>query len=649
MILLKDIIVILFLAVVIIYVAAKLKIPSIIGFLLTGILIGPSVLNLVKTASEIEILAEIGIVILMFTIGLEFSLSKIKTIKKYFFLFGGLQVILSWIGFSLLLSWYGLQFQQLFIGGFILALSSTAIVLKLLQDQNTLNTPSGLKMTGILLFQDVAIIPFLILLPSLSQLNLVLSLTSLLQLMLPIGGVVIVFFLSRIIFPKIFSLIVHIRIPELLMVTVFVLMFGTAFITHKLGASMAIGAFIAGAAISDCDYAHQINTEIMPSRHVFNSIFFVSIGMFVNLPYLFSHFLEVIILTVVIVAIKCIVILFIFIISRHPLNEGFIAAFGLAHIGEFSFILLKLSQDQNLLSQDFFRMLISATVLSMFSIPFALKIGKRIAGYQVFKKKTIMPDKSESLKNHTIIAGFGLNGQNISRILKLLDIPYTILDINPATVSKYKTLGESIHYGDIDREDNLRNLSIEKASLLVIAISDMNACLRAIMIARKANPDIKIIARSNFLTQVEDMYKLGADLVLSQDMETSLIFIHHILKFYHMPDHIARIQTNLLRKEHYQFFMKEDFREAWKVAIFDYIEQDNELFFVAAASNHVSKKIGKLKPFSYDDMKIIGIIRHNEMITASLKDLVIEPYDTLIFSGNHEQVTRALQWMEDNN
>jgi CPA2 family monovalent cation:H+ antiporter-2 len=649
MILLKDIIVILFLAVILIVITAKLRFPSIIGFLLTGVIIGPSALGLVETVSEIEILAEIGIILLMFTIGLEFSLAKIKEMKKNFLFFGGFQVFLCWTAFFLMLRWYGLQFQQSLFGGFILALSSTAIVLKLLHEQDHLNSPSGLKMTGILLFQDAALIPFLVILPPIFRFNEALSAQVFIKIALSIAGVVMVFILSRILVPKIFAVVLKVRIPELLMVSVFVFLFGTAFVTYKLGASLAIGAFIAGIAISDSDYAHQVNTEIIPSRHIFNSIFFISIGMFIDISFLFAHLGKILLVTAIIIAIKSTIILFIFLISRHSLKEGFITAFGLAHIGEFSFVLLKISQQHNLFSQELYQLLLSSAVLSMFSIPFALKLGRKISSYDIFKRKLMAAEPTVSLKGHAVIAGFGLNGRNIARVLKLLEIPYSILDINPETVRKYKSLGEPIHYGDIDREDNLKTIGISRASLLIIAVSDMEACRRAIKLAKKLNPALRVIARSNFLSQVEKMYGLGADLVLSQDMETSLVFIHHILKFFQVPDHVVRVQTNLLRQEHYRFFIKEEFREAWKIAVLDCIQQDNEMFFISPFSKHVSKKIGELEPFHYAGMNIIGVIRQNRVLSRSLEELVIEKYDSIIFSGSHKKVYQALNWMEENN
>ncbi|MGD2089115.1 MAG: cation:proton antiporter [Candidatus Aminicenantes bacterium] len=649
MILLKDIIIILFLAVILIVITAKLRFPPVIGFLLTGIIIGPSALGLVETLSEIEVLAEIGIILLMFTIGLEFSLAKIKEMKKNFLLFGGTQVFLGCTVFFFILRWYGLQFHQSLFGGFIITLSSTAIVLKLLQEQDRLNSPSGLKMTGILLFQDAALIPFLIILPSIFRFKEALSGQVFIKIALSILGVGIVFILSRILVPKIFSIILKVRIPELLMVSVFVFLFGTALVTYKLGASLAIGAFIAGIAISDSDYAHQVNTEIIPSRHIFNSIFFISIGMFINIKFLYAHLEKIILVTIIIIAIKTIIILFIFIISRHSLNEGFITALGLAHIGEFSFVLLKVSQQHNLFSPELYQLLLSAAVLSMFSIPFAMKLGRKISRYNIFKKKLSPAPEAPAMKNHAIIAGFGLNGRNIARVLKLLEIPYSILDINPVTVRKYKSHGEPIHYGDIDRADNLKTIGISRASLLIIAVSDMEACMRAIKLAKKLNPAITVIARSNFLSQVDKMYKLGADLVLSQDMETSLIFIQHILKFYQMPDHVVRFQTDLLRKEHYRFFIKEESREPWKIAMLDCIQQDNEIFFISPFSKHVSKKISELEPFNYEDMKIIGVIRRNKLLTRSLEELVIQKHDSIIFSGNHKKVYQALNWMEENN
>lgn len=648
MLLLKDIIIILFLAVVIIYLTARLKLPPVVGYLCTGVLIGPSALHLVKTISEIETLSEIGIIVLMFTIGLEFSFDKIKAMKVYFLRLGTLQVLGSWAIFSLLFYGYDFKFQQIFFGGFILSLSSTAIVLKLLQDRNELNTPSGMKMTGILLFQDVALIPFLIILPVLHQINQAFTISRLLMVVLPIAGVIAIYFVIRKFIPKLLGLILAVRIPELLMVSVVILLFGTAFITHELGASMAIGAFIAGAAISDSDYAHQINTDIIPSRHIFNSIFFISIGMFINLNFLFEHVGEVLIITLVIITVKVVVLILVFVVTRYTLSEAVITAFGLAHIGEFSFILLKIAQEQDLFSRDLYQMLISASVISMFSIPFAMGLGKRIAGYKSFKKKIKPVPEQVSLPNHTIIAGFGLNGQNIARILKILNIPYTVIEINPVTVRKYKIRGENIHFGDIDREENLKTIRISDAALLVIAISDMDACKRTIKIARRINPDIRIIARSNFLSQVEQLYNLGADLVLSQDMETSLVFIHHILRFYHLPDHVAHVQTNHLRKEHYRFFLKGESREIWKAAVIDYFDQDNEMFFITPSSKHVSKQTGNLFPPSFDKIKIIGIIREKEIIVEPAENLVLKPFDTLILSGDHEQVFNALHWMEEN-
>ncbi len=599
-----------------------------------------------ESISEIEVLAEIGIILLMFTIGLEFSIDKIRKMLNDFFFFGGLQVVTSWLVFFYLLYWYGLLVHQALLGGFILALSSTAIILKLLQDNDDLNSPSGLKMTGILLFQDAVIIPAMILIPFINQLREAQPMPVITNILLAFGGVIIIFFASKMLLPKIFSIIINLRIPDLLTVTVFVFLFGVAIIAHKLGVSLAMGAFIVGIAISDSDYAHQINTDIIPSRHIFNSIFFISIGMFVNISFLMTNFTEVILITLVIIAVKIILIFALFMISGHPLNTGIMTAFGLAHIGEFSFILLRIAQDHNIFAQDVHQILLSSAILSMFSIPIALIIGKKISGYERLKKDFADSVQSKPLTNHTIIAGFGINGQNIARILKLLDIPYLIVEMNPSTVKNYKSIGEPIHFGNIDRRANLKFIGISNASLLVIAINDMEAAGRAVTLARDLNPSIKIIVRVNFITQVETLYNLGADLVLSQDMETSLIFIHHILKFYNMPDHI---QTNLLRKEHYRFFFKDESQDAWKIAILDFIEQDNELFFIGPYSKHISKKLGELEPFNYEDMKVIGVIRQNKVVTQSLQDLLVEKYDTIIFSGNHKKVFEAMSWMEENN
>ena len=649
MILLKDIILILFLAILIILILSKLKIPPVIGFLLTGVIIGPSSLQLVESVSEIELLAEIGIILLMFSIGLEFSLVKIRRMLKDFLFFGGFQVASSWLVFTSLLYWYGLNIYQALLGGFILALSSTAIVLKLLQDSDDLDSPSGLKMTGILLFQDAVIIPAIILLPFINQLRESPALPVLYKVLFAFTSVIVIFIICKHLLPRVMGIILKLRIPDLLMVTVFVFLFGVALIAHQLGISLAMGAFIVGVAISESDYAHQINTEIIPSRYIFNSIFFISIGMFVNVSFFMNHFPEIILATAIIICVKITLIITLFAISRQPLNTGVMTAFGLAHIGEFSFILLKVAQEQAIFHQNTHQILLSAAVLSMFSVPFAIKLGKKLSSLEKLKQHLSTSVQTKPLASHTIIAGYGVNGQNIARILKLLDIPYAVIEMNPATVKKYKSLGEPIRFGNIDRRENLLQVGVKKASLLVIAINDIEAAKRAAKFARDLNPEIKIIVRVNYLAQVENLYRFGADLVLSQDMETSLIFIHHILKFYNMPDHISRIQTNLLRKEHYRFFFKKEAREAWKIAIVDYIEQDNELFFISPFSKHVDKKIAELAPFHYDAQIIIGVIRQNQVLADSLGERVIEDFDTIIFSGNHAQVYEALTWMEENN
>ena len=324
-------------------------------------------------------------------------------------------------------------------------------------------------------------------------------------------------------------------------------------------------------------------------------------------------------------------------------------AFGLAHIGEFSFIILKLAQGYSIFDPSTHQLLLSSALLSMFSLPFALKIGKKISGHDKLKKELADQDVGKKLTHHTIIAGLGVIGQNIIRVMRLLNIPFAIIDINPANIKRYKSENTHIYYGNADRRENLLQIGIKEASLVLVAINDTEAAKRTVTLARELNPTIKIIVRVNFLAQVENFYKLGADLVLSEDMETSLIIIHHVLKFYNMPEHVSRIQTNLLRKEHYRFFLKKEARESWKMAIVDAVEQDNELFFISPTSKHVGKKLAMLKPFNFEDIKILGVIRQNNILTESAADIELQSFDTILFCGNHAVVYEALNWMEKNN
>ncbi len=648
--LLSDIILILTFSVAIIVITTNLKLPPLIGFLLTGIIIGPSVLNLVSSLEGIEILAEIGIMLLMFTIGLEFSLEKIKLMKKNFLFFGGFQVGISLIIFSLLLYLLGLSFPQSFFGGFILTLSSTAIILKSLKDKGTVNTPSGMKMTGVLLFQDAALIPFLILMPTIVNFNGTFSADIFVNITVSIVGITALLLVGRLLLPKLFTLILDFRLPELFMVAVIVIIFGIAFIAHALGASLAMGAFISGVALSDTDHAHHVNTELIPSLHLFNSIFFISIGMFVDVSFFTSNVFAIVSFTLAIVIIKAIIIFSIFYFSKHSKSEGIITAFGLAHIGEFSFILLKLSQSSNLYTDYFYQIFLSSAVLSMFFIPLIYLLGEKLAHKNMFKTKIM--DKTptiDKLVNHTIIAGFGVNGQNIARTLKLIGVPFNIIEANPSTVKLFKEQNFPIHYGELDRKENLISMGLKNASLLVIAISDIDGAKRAIKLAKSIRKDIKIIVRANYHSQVEPLYRLGADLVLSQDLETSLTFLFNILKFYKLPDHLIRIQTNLLRKEHYKFFSGSDTDKNWKITSFGELEKDNEMFFVSTDSKLIGKTILHLPVIEKEVIKIIGVIRDDIVHTEGLGSYVLQQYDTLIFYGNHSNIQMAIDWFETQN
>ncbi|MBK8946575.1 MAG: cation:proton antiporter [Ignavibacteriae bacterium] len=648
--LLSDIIVLLSLAILIILIATKLKIPVLIGFLITGILIGPTALSLVSNISAIEILAEIGIILLMFTIGLEFSIDKINQMKKDFFTYGSLQVFITWIFLAIVCYIFGLSISQSIFIGFTLSLSSTAIILKYLKDKDKLNSQSGIKITGILLFQDAVLIPFLIFLPALTTTSNI-STSLLYDVLISFASLSILLLLSKFLIPRLFTFIINLRLAELFIVTIFVIIFGISLAAYKLGASLAMGAFIAGLSISDTEHAHHVNTELIPSRNLFNSIFFISIGMFIDLNFVTSYYLQIVSVTLLLIVIKGFILFSIFNLLKNPISIGVFTALSLSHIGEFSFILLRLSNQSNLFSDYIYQLFLSSSILSMFFIPMLIKIGENISRKSIIKTKVgyIENDENITKKNHAIIAGFGVNGKNISNVLKLMGIPFIIIEANPKTVSKYKKLNYPIYYGELDRKENLDSMGIINAALLVIAISDIEATQRSIKIAKSINPNIKLIVRANYVTQVEEMYKLGADLVISQDLETSLVFINHILDYYNLPRNITRLQTNLLKKEHYKFFTSNNQNYDWNIFESDIVQKDNEMFFISSSSKLISKNIIEIDPVKNDLIKIIGIVRENKIISDNFDEEKIQKFDTLILSGTHRNLETALNWFETNN
>jgi len=642
----QDIVVILLVSLPIIFLFKKFNLPSIVGFLIAGMLIGPYGFNFIRSVNQISVMAEIGVMLLMFTIGLEFSLSQLIRIKKFLLVAGGFQLLTTIFLTTIIFSALGIEFKQAIFFSLLVSLSSTAIVLKILSDKNELESPHGKISIGILIFQDLAIVPMFLFLPLLSGFDELSGGDIALNIIIAFGVLVGLLFLARFLMPLIVYQIASIRSREAFTIGVILLLLGTAYITHSFGLSFALGAFIAGLILSESDYNHQIASDILPFRDSFNSIFFVSIGLLLNIQFVVENLLLISGLTLGILIIKTFVIVTIVIFMKYPLRIGVLTGLGLAQIGEFSFVLAQAGLNFNLFETDYYyNSFLASTIFSMILTPLLIKSSPFIAGKTsiIEKDKKHSDNYLENLHAHVIIAGFGLNGSNLARVLKETGIKYIVTELNPDTVKREKIKGEKIIYGDISKEEVLNAVRIDKANIIVYAISDPGVTKMSLKLVKRLNPQIYALVRTRYVNEVDELKKLGADDVIPEEFETALQIFRKVLERYHIPLNVIMKQTTILREESYSFLRKEGVNISSFTHLDEILAQGlTETYYVNNDNIFINKNLSEINLRANTDATIIAIVRNGKTISNPSAKEIIFAADTLVIYGTHLSVDQAI-------
>nr|MBI1230770.1 potassium transporter KefB [Cytophagales bacterium] len=566
--LLSDIVVIFGLAMLVILLFMRLKIPTIIGYLLTGAIAGPYGLSWVDASTAVDVLSEIGVILLLFVIGMEFSLKSLMAIKKAVFIGGTLQVVLT-IVFTTLASYlFGFDWNIAVFFGFLFALSSTAIVLKLLQEAGQVNTISGRTTLAILIFQDIIIVPFVLFTPMLAgeSDNILLSL---LFLALK-GGLVIVLtiFGAKYIIPKLLYRVAKTRNEELFLLSIIVTCFAVAYATSLLGLSLGLGAFLAGLIISESEYSHHATGKILPFREIFLSFFFVSVGMLFDVTFLYEHIFVIIGLVLLTFIGKFIAATLAVRAIGASFKEAFIVGFSIFQVGEFSLLLAKEGLKYDLLDPTTYQYFLAVSILTMAVTPFILKnredLACRILNAPIPStiKNKLDPKNEiplgdldeESLSDHLVIIGYGLNGKNLAKAAKSAHIPYAIIEMNPETVRREAANGEPIVFGDAANGTVLEHVNIHKARVVVIAISNNDATRGIVINVRDYNHNNCIIVRTRYVNEIEHLLHLGADEVIPEEFETSIEIFTRVLSKYLVPRKSIEAFTTDVRSHNYEMF-----------------------------------------------------------------------------------------------
>ena len=485
--LLADLVIVFIVSGCAVYLFQQIHLPVVGGLLLAGLLVGPYGLQLVGDVRRVETLAEIGVVVLLFTVGLEFSLSRLWRMSSIMLTVGLPQVVVTGAVTTLATVWYFDSWGKAVFAGMLVAMSSTAVVLKLLSDRGEVAAPHGRIAVAVLLLQDLLVLVFMVTMPVLAQAETEQPVS--LMLLRGIAMLVAILLAARYLAPPVLFQVMKSRSRELFLAAVVVLCLGTAWLTSMAGLSLALGAFLAGLAVSDSEYAQQALSEVLPFRDTLSSLFFVSAGMLLDLSFVAQMWPLVTLTVVAIMGLKFVAVAVPAWFSGFPLRLAAMAGLALPQVGEFSFVLARRGANEfELLSPANYQTFMAAAVITMTLSPLLIMFSRRISeflpdlpGWGTERRSTAAlqsEGEEEPLSGHVIVAGFGVNGKNLARVLQDVDIPYVIADMNPVTVRQLRKQGEPIQFGDCSRPAVLEHLNIAAARILVLAISDPDTTRR---------------------------------------------------------------------------------------------------------------------------------------------------------------------------
>lgn len=656
---LTEIMVILGLSILVIYIFQKLNMPAVLGFLATGVVFGPHALGFVQAGEEIEMLSEIGVILLLFIIGLEFSIKSLVSMKKVVLVGGSMQVGLTILLSGLISYFIGFGLNESVFLGFLVSLSSTAIVLKVLQDKGLMRTPHGRIALGILIFQDVIVVPMMLLTPILAGLdsNVAMSLFILLiKVILVIG---LVYVSARHLVPRLLHEIARTRSRELFLITIIVICFSVAYFTSIMGLSLALGAFMAGLSISESEYSHQATGLIIPFREIFTSFFFVSIGMLLDLDFVIHNLALVALFTFGVFIIKFVVIVISTLALKYPLKTGIVVGFSLFQVGEFAFILSRSGLETGLLNDNTYQYFLSVSILTMGITPFLIDYGDKLAAKLLrtpFKKLAFMEnavgnvvetdtDDLGELQGHLIIIGYGTNGHNAARTARKAEIPYVILELDADLVKKAKDNGEPIIFGDAKNNHILDHVRIHRARVAVVAVSDHHDALVIVSQIRELSKTVHVVIRAKTIAQSEELLIGGASEAISEEFEASVeVFARMLNQFLVSNDEIDEyIET--IRDETYSA-IHSNYHVYKRNAV--------EITKLKTANIHIDrncpfddKHLCETKIFDENKVRVVGILRNGKLKKNFTGDTMLTDGDEVIITGSELNINFFMnQWEE---
>jgi CPA2 family monovalent cation:H+ antiporter-2 len=644
--LLFDVAIILLAAFPLLFLGRRFKVPEVLSYIVAGIIIGPHALRFIRDAERVETIAELGVALILFFIGLHVPLARIRALGRTAFLAGPVQMGLTALAVAGVTVATGRDLRVGIFYGLLVALGSTAVVLPLLTARDEVGAPFARKFLGVSLFQDLAVIPLMLLVPAFAMGNPgAPSMGEVLtRVVIAIVGVVLLIVVSRVVVPRLFAAIARLG-RETFTAASLVLIVATIAIADRIGISPALGAFAAGLVVGDTDFIHEIEGVLRPFRDFLSALFFTSIGMLLDPRFLIAHPLLIAVLVAGVIALKVLAAYPAFRLSPALRRTSVRASFAIAPIGEFSFLLAQAGKGVGLFGEIGEQTFVAVAVMTLAVSPLLLTAGAAIAR-RIHEAPEEDLVERDPLKRHIIIIGYGLNGQNVARVLVSTGVRHIVLEEDPARIAAARASGSRAIMADAADPHALHLAAIEDAMAVIVAISDPDGTRRIVRFCRQTNPNVHVIVRTRYIAEVERLRELGADEVIPEEFETSLEIVTRTLRVMCVPQNIVANQIRLLRDEGYRMLRDPAVRATDGRRLSAIFAAGMSQTYLVLPDTFAEGKTIEGLGIVEDGVGVAALLRDGKALSPLPVGEPLQAGDTMLLVGAHEDLGRAINRLE---
>jgi CPA2 family monovalent cation:H+ antiporter-2 len=632
----------------VIFLFRKLKAPSIAAFLVTGMLIGPHAFGLVEDPARVSGIAELGVALILFFVGLEFPLARLKTMGRSALVGGSLQMAFAVGATAAALLAFGVPAREAVFAGLLVSVSSTAVVLPVLAARDELGGPAGKQFLGVALFQDLAVIPLVLLLPALAMQGS--GAPGLAPVLTRVGvaavGTVLLVAVARFLVPRILDRFVRVAGPETFTAAALVIVLGIVALVETAGASAAMGAFAAGIVLAESESIADVSSTFAPFRDVLSSLFFISVGMLFDPEFLAHHPGLVVAGAAFVVGAKLLTAYPALRIARAVPKTAVRASLALANIGEFSFVLALAGGKLGLLGESGQQLFVAVAVLTILLVPFVIGAGPALAARLPDLHTDREPVTSELRRGHVVVVGYGLNGSNVARVLGETGLKTIVVEADADRADNARRDGVPVLLADATGVEGLLMAGIVRARAIVVTIPDPGASRKVVQLCRSRNADVRIIVRTRYIREVEELRRAGADEVIPEEFETSIEIVARVLRSLHVPGNLIATQVRILRDEAYRKLRDPQARpEAGRRLSALMAAGTSDLVLILPEMAAVGKTLGELH-LEEEHVAVPALLRDGAPLAPPPLDVPIEAGDTLLLVGAHEDLVHATKRLE---